>query len=204
MTRVSRFLYLDWADASIKRENKIDGDFIQRASARTYAYAKIGVRHDRAVTVFSDERWLVEDELLNAVMPGQTPRAHVYRLHWLLPDWEWGGEVGGRKSDIGEVGSGVGGEMVVIKLKSPLGWVKLSISSDQPIKRISLVRAGELIYESQTSEVLRTLEVSATHGWVSPTYSVKIPALSLAVEVQSADSIKFTSEFTFPTVDERP
>jgi len=189
MTRVSRFLYLDWADASIKQENKIDGDFIQRASARTYAYAKINARHDRLVTVFNDERWLVEDELLNVVMPGQNPRAHVYRLHWLLPDWEWEAEARG--------------QMLDVRLKSPLGWVNLAISADQPMKRVCLIRAGELIYESQTSEVLKTSEVSATHGWVSPTYSVKIPALSLAVEVQSADSIKFTSEFTFPTVDDR-
>jgi hypothetical protein len=184
MTRVSRFLYLDWADASSKHHFETHADFIQRVSARTYAYAKVNVRHDRLVTVFSDERWQVEDELLNAIMPGHAPKPHIYRLHWLLPDWEWKIENGEQKLEIG--------------LKSPLGWVKLAISADQPLKRVSLIRAGELIYPAQTSEVLKTSEVSVTRGWVSPTYSVKIPALSLAVEVQSTDNIKFTSEFIFP------
>ena len=61
---------------------------------------------------------------------------------------------------------------------------------------ISLVRAGELL---QTSEVFKTSEISAVRGWVSPTYAAKIPALSLAVEVQSTQSVQFTSQFTFPT-----
>jgi hypothetical protein len=184
MTRVSRFLYLDWADATSKRHFETDSDYLQRNSARTYAYAKLAVRHDRTVTVFPDERWRVEDELLNLSLPGQPPRAHLYRLHWLLPDWEW-------EAESREQG-------VEIRLKSPFGWVRLEIAADQPVKQISLVRAGELL---QTSEVLKTSEVSPTRGWVSPTYAAKIPALSLAVEVQSTQSVQFTSQFTFPTMD---
>lgn len=182
MTRVSRFLYLDWADATSKRHFETDSDYLQRNSARTYAYAKLSVRHDRTVTVYPDERWRVEDELLNASLPGQAPRAHLYRLHWLLPDWEW-------EAESKEQG-------IEIRLKSPFGWVKLEIAADQPVKQVSLVRAGELL---QTSEVLKTSEVSAVRGWVSPTYAAKIPALSLAVEVQSTQSVQFTSQFTFPT-----
>jgi hypothetical protein len=190
MTRVSRFLYLDWANATSKQHFETDSDYFQRNSARTYAYAKVYVRHDRTVTVFNDERWLVEDELLNVTYPGKAPLAHVYRLHWLLPDWEW--KLENRDSGIG------------IRLKSPFGWIMLEIKSEpanlQPVT--TLVRAGELI--SQTSDVLKTSEVSPTRGWVSPTYAHKIPALSLSVEVQSAESVKFSSEFTFPTMDDRP
>jgi hypothetical protein len=35
-------------------------------------------------------------------------------------------------------------------------------------------------------------------GWVSPTYGVKVPALSLAIESKSANDVQFTSEFVFP------
>jgi hypothetical protein len=192
MTRISRFLYLDWADATSKRHFETNADFFQRNSARTYAYAKVGVRHDRTVTVFEDERWLVEDELLNMVFPGKPPLEHVYRLHWLLPDWEW--ELENREQRVG------------IRLKSPLGWIMLEIKVEPAGLKLSpsLVRAGELV--GQTSEVLKTSDVSAhpTRGWFSPTYAHKIPALSLAVEVQSTESIKFSSEFILPTVDDRP
>lgn len=183
MTRVSRFLYLDWADATSKKHFETDSDFLQRASAQTYAYARLGVRHTRAVTVYPDERWLVEDELLNL---GQAP--HTYRLHWLLPDWEWEME----NRDLG----------IEIRLKSPQGWVsfRLNIQPSTFQHSTSLVRAGEVVYQT-TSEVLKTSEV-LTHGWVSPTYSVKNPALSLAVEVQSAGKVTFTTEFNFPTTDD--
>ncbi|RME87790.1 MAG: hypothetical protein D6770_08475, partial [Anaerolineae bacterium] len=55
---------------------------------------------------------------------------------------------------------------------------------------LSLVRAGELLYGEG--------EVPPTRGWVSPTYGVKEPALSLAVEARSADSVQFITEFIFP------
>jgi hypothetical protein len=172
MARASRFLYLDWADAAIKQHFETGADFLQRFSAATDAYARLGVRHIRTVTITQDEHWIVEDELLNV---RQT--LHTFRLHWLLQDWEW--------------------ELVslelafAIRLKSPHGPLTLSVSADQPVKRVGIVRAGELVYGDGL--------VSPVFGWVSPTYSVKVPALSLAVEVQSAGNIKFTSEFKFPS-----
>jgi hypothetical protein len=186
MTRISRFLYLDWANATGKRHFETDADFFQRNSARTYAYAKVYVRHDRTVTVFNDERWLVEDELLNETYIGKAPLEHVYRLHWLLPDWEW--KLENREASL------------ELRLKSPLGWIRLEIKAEPADLKLStsLVRAGEFVW--QTSEVLKTSEVSTIRGWVSPTYAHKIPALSLSVEVQSSESIKFSSEFTFPVL----
>ena len=186
MRRISRFLYLDWADATSKRHFETNGDFFQRNSARTYAYAKVYVRHERTVTVFNNERWLVHDELLNVTYPGKTPLAHVYRLHWLLPDWEW---------EFGNQDSGL-----ELRLKSPHGWIKLEIKSEPADLKLSnsLVRAGEVLWGDLANRP------TPTRGWVSPTYAHKIPALSLAVEVQSSESIKFSSEFTFPTVDDRP
>jgi len=186
MTRVSRFLYLDWANATSKRHFETGADFFQRNSARTYAYAKVGVRHDRTVTVFEDERWLVEDELLNTSYPGKPPLEHVYRLHWLLPDWEW--EMENRASGFG------------LRIKSPLGWITLNVKAEPAGLKLlpSLVRAGEIVKGDLTNRP------SPTRGWFSATYAHKIPALSLGVEVQSTENIKFSTEFIFPEAnDER-
>ncbi len=181
MTRISRFLYLDWADATSKRHFETDAAFFQRNSARTYAYAKVNVRHDRIVTVFNDERWLVEDELLNVILPGKAQLTHVYRLHWLLPDWDW-------KLDNRDSG-------IEIRLKTSHGWISLEIKSEPADLKLStsLVRAGEILWGDLANRT------TPTRGWVSPTYAFKIPALSLAVEVKSSESIKFSSEFTFPS-----
>ncbi len=175
MTRVSRFLYLDWADATA-REHATDGEnFLQRVSAQTEAYARLGIHHARVVTVYPDERWRVEDELLHQ---GQTPRA--IRLHWLLPDWEWEAEIQNSRFEI--------------RLKSPLGWVTIETDCiDENCPAVTLVRAGEVIWGHLSA-------CPPTRGWVSPTYSVKNPALSLAVEVKSARTVRFTTDFIFPAI----
>ncbi len=179
MTRAGRFLYLDWAEAGSRRHFETGADYLQRISAWTQAYSRLGVRHERSVTVYNDERWQVEDELRSTLPRGKEPRSHVYRLHWLLPDWEWGLE----NRD----------ERVEIRFKSPHGWVTLSISAGVPPERISLVRAGEYLRGTGAPDPVR--------GWVSPTYARKVPALSLAVEVESTENVKLISEFIFPALD---
>jgi len=173
MTRAGRFLYLDWVNAYRQDSISADEHILQRVSARHYGYRRLGVRHERVVTVYADERWQVEDELL---ILRRLRKPLAFRLHWLLPDWEW--EVENRDS------------RVEISLRSPHGWMNLSVEANSPFSRIGFVRAGKLIY----GEGL----VSPIRGWASPTYGVKIPALSFAVEVISAETVKFTSEFTFP------
>jgi hypothetical protein len=175
MTRAGRFLYLDWADASSKRRLETDTDFAQSAqcaSARTYAYARLGVRHDRMVTVSNDERWQVQDELLNLSL-----KPHTFRLHWLLPDWEY--EIESRE------------KRIEIRLKSPQGWVTMYIQPSLGY-RASLVRAGEYLLGAGAPDPVR--------GWVSPTYAQKIPALSLAIEVESSGNVTFTTELTFSAI----
>jgi len=180
MTRAGRFLYLDWARAAFNQPSKTVGPAAaQRVSAWTSAYARLRVRHERAITVFDDERWLVEDDLTHTPFPDLGKTAHLYRLHWLLPDWEWELE----NPDTHPA----------LWLKSPHGWVSLTISANQTLKRVGLLRAGELVYG-------QGLE-SPVFGWVSPTYNVKKPALSLAVEVQSAQNVSFKSEFIFPMAE---
>jgi hypothetical protein len=109
---------------------------------------------------------------------------HIYRLHWLLPDWEW--TLGNAE------------HRVEIRLKSPHGEFSLTIQADSGTShaalRTSLVRAGEVVSGVGTPDPLR--------GWVSPTYAHKLPALSLAIEVESAGSVTLTSEFIFPAIED--
>jgi hypothetical protein len=170
MTRGGRFMTLDWFPAYSKSVVATDEFALGQVMASHSGYP--GVRHERTVTICNDERWLVEDKL-------DAKEAHSYRLHWLLPDWEW-------KVESREQG-------VEISLKSPQGWVLLVLQSESQVSNlyslISIVRAGEVVYG--------TRDVKSFEGWISPTYGVKTPALSLTFEVQSMPSIQFTSEFKF-------
>lgn len=178
MMRAGRFLTLDWADAYSKSEIVTDEDVLQRMQAYHKGYGS--VKHERTVTVYAAERWLVTDRLT-----GSHARLRRYRLHWLLMDGEW-------KIENWESGAG-------IRLKSKYGWIGLNIRVDPRLShsdyRISLVRAGELIYGQR--------DVEPYEGWVSPTYGVKVPALSLALEAAASRPVTFTSEFIFPTMDDR-
>lgn len=170
MTRGGRFMTLDWFPAYSKSMVITDESALGQVMAYHKGYP--GVRHERIVTVYNEERWLVEDRLISKA-------AHKYRLHWLLPDWDWGIECNEQR--------------VEISLLSPHGRVVLRLQIYPPISILqslfSLARAGEVIYGHR--------DIQPYEGWVSPTYGIKKPALSLAFEVQSAGSTNFTSEFKF-------
>jgi hypothetical protein len=175
MTRGGRFLVLDWFPAYSENVLVADENVLGRFLAYHTGYRKLGIRHERLATVFTDERWQVEDKLLF-----KRPGRHIFRLHWLLLDGDW--EMADRESGIG------------LRVKSKYGWITLNIRSDSQIPnsefRVSLVRAGELVYGQR--------DLKPYEGWVSPTYGEKVPALSLAVEVTSNKSVTFISEFIFP------
>ena len=170
MTRGGRFMTLDWFPAYSK--SLVASDESALGQVRAYHNGYPDVRHERTVTVYDDQRWIVEDKLVSK-------EAHSYRLHWLLPDWKWEIETGEQKLEIG--------------FKSPGGRVVLTLQTDSPVSNLrslfSIVRAGEVVYG--------TRDVLPYEGWVSPTYGIKAPALSLAFEVQSVKSIQLTSEFQF-------
>jgi hypothetical protein len=177
MRRVGRFLYLDWVNAYRKNVTIHDPSVIQCVRGR---YRTPGFRHTRTVSVFEDNRWQVVDEILPLRFLLSFFRLHPssFRLHWLLPDWEWKAEDRDQK--------------VKIRLKSPYGSIMLTINhSPSTIPcTFSLARAGEILIGSAAPD--------PTRGWISPTYGVKVPALSLAVETKSANDVQFVSEFIFP------
>ena len=175
MLRAGRFLILDWAGAFTRPVIELDQHILHKIKGYHTGYRRFGVKHERMVTVYDDEFWRIEDRLLSS-----RRRPHVYRLHWLLPDWEW--KVENRES------------IFDLLLRSPHGPVKLSVSTGAPSSgsefRVSLVRAGELVHGKR--------DVQPYEGWVSRTYGTRSPALSLALEVTSPYHTLITSEFVFP------
>jgi hypothetical protein len=175
MTRAGRFLVLDWAGGFSKPIIELDEKILHKLKAYFTGYRKFGVKHERMVTVYEDEFWRIEDRLLNS-----RRRDHAYRLHWLLPDWEWEMENSDRR--------------VQIKLNSPHGPIKLGLSVNHPVSDLSsllsVVRAGELVHGER--------DLKPYEGWVSRHYGQKSPALSFAFEVTSPYHTVITSEFTFP------
>ena len=87
-TRAGRFLYLDWFNAYRRGNLEADPAILQRIRGRHWGYWRMGVRHARTVTAYADGHWQVRDEMLPLRMPWDK-RPITYRLHWLLPDWEW-------------------------------------------------------------------------------------------------------------------
>jgi hypothetical protein len=182
MDRAGRFLSVNWFNAYSKNILAADEDILSCAEAHYRAVHPY--KHTRTVTAYRDERWTIHD-----VLTVYNRRKKVFRLHWLLPDYEW--EIENRDS------------RVAIRLQSLYGWVTLSIHSISPFHpssfslhplTASLVRAGELIYGER--------DVLPYEGWGSRTYAHKSPALSFAVEVTSAKDVEFLSEFRFEQGDE--
>ena len=178
-TRAGRFLYLDWFNAFLHGNLAVDPTVLQRLQGRHWGYWRQGVRHERTVTAYADGHWQVLDELLPLRLPW-AKRPIIFRLQWLLPDWEW------------QTGSGETG--FELRMKTPHGWMTLSLSDRKNIDHdesgVTIVRAGKLVFGSGPVDPIR--------GWVSPTYAVKIPALSLAMETRPVNDVQFNSEFTFP------
>ena len=203
-TRAGRFLYLDWFNAY--RENKlgIGGNILQSSSAHYHTHRRPAIRHTRTVTAFTDEHWQIQDELLvrpsffppvNQHPPREGPEhprtglnTPIFRLHWLLPDWEW--EIVALPEELKAAGCD-------LHLCSPHGWLTVRMTtdlhaakSDEHAFSIGLVRAGETLYGSVTP--------APFEGWFSPTYGVKLPALSLSMALAAPGSASFVTEFIFP------
>lgn len=172
MTRAGRFLYLDWVDAYRKPLAVEAPGELQRVRGRCRGR---GFRHTRTVSIFEADHWRVVDEILPLAW---RKRGLSARLHWLLPDWDW-------KMEAGE-------QATALTLKSPHGPVAVTIRHAASAPRtLSLFRAGEPVFGPSAPDPAR--------GWTSPTYGVKIPALSLALTLEAGNEITLITEFAFPS-----
>jgi hypothetical protein len=199
MTRAGRFLWLDWAQAQILEQNSAqDGKSIELI-AQHDGYRQIGLIHRRTVISDLSGKWLIEDYLIPHGTKGfiQEPedkkpdlfpaseRTYHARLHWLLPDWSW------------ELDENEDKYQFTFRLRSPQGWIILEIGIEPATHKpnlqqpsLELSRAGESLLGSDL--------VSPNSGWVSPTYGYKIPALSLAIVMESPLPLVFKSQWDFP------
>ncbi len=192
MTRGGRFMVLDWVNAFSR--SRIEADQEVLGSVQAYHKGYRSVWHERTVTVFRDERWVVNDKLSAQPLSMKNKAQHLYRVHWLLPDWKW--EIADIPKDIDAAGCD-------LRLLSPHGWVTVRLMADITIVedhteqfKLGLARAGELVWGDA--------EVSPIDGWVSPTYGTKLPALSFSVTCPSSLIAHFSTEFIFPDLLQPP
>jgi Heparinase II/III N-terminus/Heparinase II/III-like protein len=182
-TRAGRFLYLDWFNAYRRSSIEADPAMLENICGWHWGYRKQGIRHERTVTAYADGHWQVRDDLLQ-IRKRRYKKPLTFRLHWLLPDWEW--QVEGSQPGMS------------LRLKSPHGPVGLHVNvTGGATAHVDLIRAGEAVFMSSLGSQKPIYETTIC-GWASPTYGVKVPALSLAVETQSANDVQFISEFYFP------
>jgi hypothetical protein len=166
MQRAGHFLWVDWAQACFLTEEAPN-----ILAAEHSGYNRLGILHRRRLLQIDPLRWQVKDDLL-PTRPGQN--VHCFTLHWLLPDWPW--EMEESKISL----SGPNRKITLV--------VTLSGDSRQ-VKMIGvqLIRGGKAISGS--------LECPPVLGWYSPTYGVKLPALSLRCSFEGKAPIILLSEW---------
>jgi hypothetical protein len=185
MTRAGRFLFLSWAQTKIIYDQKNKRGEYQKIIAQHDGYRHFGLIHQREVSVTEENKWLIIDKVIPSKQTNPSHRTHKVTLQWLLPDWLWS-----VNENIHHVQ-----EPFELSIKSPEGNISLSLSvqsgnqSKLLIPGFQLIRAGENIFGQGN--------VFPTWGWTSPTYGVRIPALSLRVTVSSTIPIQFLSEWSF-------
>ena len=200
MTHAGRFLWLDWAQAQITHHETDPEAAYGRLVAQHNGYHKLGVIHQRAVSTHSSGSWIIEDHLfpsqnqrfrtrqtLDKDQDQSGERKHYHaRLHWLMPDWSW---------ELDRVDEEL---QTIMRLRSPNGWIVLNIGiesatyghGEKKTPMVQLTRAGESLIGSDP--------ILPNSGWVSPTYGYKIPALSLAITVETPLPLNFKSQWEFP------
>jgi hypothetical protein len=167
MTRVSRFLWLDHANAVWEEAANPN-----RICATHNGYRKIGYAHKRTLEMILNSGFLVTDQL-DALRDDH--REHNFTLRWLLPDWHWKIENGNlqlKKED-----------------RSILVYVQAVRTQDnKPItpRDIALIHGGKTLLGSRQDPIL---------GWESNTYGEKHAALSYSLSFQTAGSMMIKTEW---------
>ncbi len=185
MTRAGRFLWLDWAQAELISAEYDGSGQLCRLTARHDGYQRRwGVVHERSVAC-QEDGWLVEDRLLPADSR-QTSLPVQARLHWLLPDFSWRIEPELLVRDI-QI------DLLASQTQVQLVVLAQAEEANPNVLRAGLIRAGVRVYGSG--------EADATLGWYSPTYGVKLPALSFYVDKAGSLPITFQSRWYLPVID---
>lgn len=176
MRRAGKFLWLDWAQATLLPTADQDPRSI---TAQHNGYRRLGILHRRTLTWDGALHWQVIDsfESANARRPGAAlAPSHSYRLHWLLPDWPW--QLEGTRLKLARPGG---------------GSLRLAITHDLPgadkpaVETISLVCAGKALAGAAAPAPIL--------GWYAPTYNQKVPALSFSITCRAALPFHMVSDW---------
>jgi hypothetical protein len=177
MTRAGRFMYLDWAQAEFLGHTRAPDDAWERITARHDGYRRLGVIHQRAVSLWQDGKITVEDELQPLPSSGN-PSAVDTRLHWLLPDSNW---------QLENISDPPGFRLT---LETQRGPVTLRVTADHPLENAFIYRAGLCLTGDEDEQ--------PTWGWYSPTYNLKLPALSFSVTAHARPPFRLASVWELP------
>lgn len=161
MRRASRFLWLDWAQASGRVYSSRDNMCPNHFEGRHDGYSRFGVTHRRTVQWLPGAGWVIVDDV-------EGIGEHDVRLHWLAADLPF------------EVGSPF--EVAFASQQSRIRW---SILASVP-GSAAVIRAGKRI-NMMTEKSSRPAAFANTQllGWESPTYGELRPAVSLVYQTTS-------------------
>jgi hypothetical protein len=167
MQRASRFLWLRWAQASLHKS-----PLTSTLTASHNGYAPLGITHSRSLSLLGPDEWLVTDQLTSH----SALRNQPVILHWLLSELPWS----------------FSQNQITVQLQNAALRLSVQAFNGQgkllPLE-FQLIRAGELLQGSG--------EYPPYLGWVSPTYSQRLPALSIRAISSLPEVMKLVSHWMF-------
>ena len=148
---------------------KIENNTTYSVSGMHDGYIRKGILHSRKLESRKDQGWLITDHIKRIKGKGSLP---TIQLNWLVQDWPF---------TINENS---------ILFNTPTGQFELTIFTIAGIVAdgLNIIRAGKSVMGK---------EDSILHGWFSPTYGLKIPALSILYTVKEFLPIEITTRVSF-------
>jgi Heparinase II/III-like protein/Heparinase II/III N-terminus len=184
MRRASRFLWLDWAQASGRAYSSTDADnIVDTFEGEHDGYNRLGVTHRRMVRWLKDCGWIIIDDVVGTA-------EHEARLHWLIPD-----------SPFNVTDSPF--QVISNSMHGRIRWNIFSSASG----KASVIRAGKQVMhpagrssadDSRLEKNLLERNLLETNkaqllGWYAPTYGDLQPAVSLVYQTHSHLPVRFVT-----------
>ena len=172
MQSVSRFLWLNWAQGK-----KLKSSTDNCVTAEHNGYQNLGATHQRTICHTPPLDWIITDKIYS-----NSGSSALYKIciHWLLPNWNWN----------------VLEDRLILDHNHK--YIEIRITAKDQTNQfknseyIQLIRSGETIYGPE--------EYLPTMGWYSPTYDVKLPALSLRGVYQSTLPLEINTHWKLQEV----
>lgn len=166
MLRAGKFLWLQWDQAQFLNHSDKQQNSIE---AVRFGYRRWGIDQARRVIWVERGHWRIIDRL-SPLRSGQA--AGTVRLNWLLQDGEWH----------------LADHRLMVEYANFDFQVRVTT---QPLQKMKLrvVRAGRIV-SGEGEEGLESLL-----GWFSPTYLVRLPAVSFWIEVDAHLPLELQTDF---------